>query len=196
MNRPAKGLDNSIDISMVPLPAWRARAVDFQRVELAAVRSQVRFGRHIILRPLALALIHLGNGWLYPFLAVVLLWWSPHEFGAVVLKAGVATGAAHLVYPWIKRLVARPRPFEVDPSIPPLLGTLDRYSFPSGHCMTITAVAIPLGVAHPALAMPAVLVCLAIAWARLVAAHHFPSDILAGIALGAGISLPVALNLL
>lgn len=196
MNRLSVGVSDSVDSPTGSLLKWRARVVHVQRLEMAVVHSQVQIGRRTLLRPLALALNHLGNGWMYPLLAAMLLWYYPHEFADVALVAGVAAGASHLIYPWIKRAVARLRPFEVDQKMVPLLRPLDRYSFPSGHCMTITAVLIPVCGAHSTLAVPATLACLAIAWARLVAAHHYPSDLLAGTALGAVVALPVVWTLL
>jgi undecaprenyl-diphosphatase len=184
------------DSAIGSLRNWRMLIEDIQRVELALVRRQAHIGRRGWVRPFALVLNHLGNGWLYPLLIVVLLWLSPEDFLVVLVSAGAAAGVAHLVYPAIKRWVARLRPFEVDPAMPPLLRTMDRYSFPSGHCMTITAVAIPVAVTHPALSLPAVLTCLLIGWARMLAAHHYPSDILAGTALGALAALPATLALL
>lgn len=194
MFRHAKELGNAVGAGGAPAPRWRAPGL--LRAELATVRSQTRLARRRALRTLALTLNHLGNGWLYPVLAVALACYDPHEFLALAGTTLLAAGAAHSVYPWIKRLVARPRPFEVDPEMPALLRPLDRYSFPSGHTMTATVVAIPVSAAHPALLAPAALACLAIAWARLVAGHHYPSDILAGAALGAAISLPVTLAFL
>ncbi len=175
---------------------WRVPVDEIQRMELAFVRQQARIGRRALVRPFALALNHLGNGWLYPLLAGVLLWLSPEHFLTLAISAGVAAGTAHLIYPAIKRFVARPRPCEVDPTMPPLLRVLDRYSFPSGHCMTVTAVALPIAIILPVMAIPAALFCLLLGWARMLAAHHYPSDILAGIALGALAAVPAVLPLL
>ena len=157
---------------------WRVPVDEIQRMELAFVRQQARIGRRALVRPFALALNHLGNGWLYPLLAGVLLRRQPQQ------------------HPAIKRFVARPRPCEVDPTMPPLLRVLDRYSFPSGHCMTVTAVALPIAIILPVMAIPAALFCLLLGWARMLAAHHYPSDILAGIALGALAAVPAVLPLL
>jgi undecaprenyl-diphosphatase len=160
------------------------------------VRHQARLGRQTYVRPFVLALNRLGNGWLYPLLAAVLLWGSPEHFLTIMAAAGMAAGLGHLIYPLIKRSVARVRPCDLDPAIPPLLKVLDRYSFPSGHCMTITAVSLPLVIVQPAWSLPAALACALIAWARMLAAHHYPSDILAGMALGAVAALPAIVILL
>jgi len=189
------GTNPTLDASRERSSGWRARIDELQRLELALVRSQARLGRVTWVRPLALALNHLGNGWLYPLLAALLLWLTPRDFLSITLMAGGAAATAHLVYPSLKRFIARIRPCELDPAMPPLLAVLDRYSFPSGHCMTVTAVAIPVVVAVPALTIPAVTGCLLIAWGRLLAAHHYPSDLLAGVALGAVAAIPATLFL-
>ena len=188
-------------IEPLPEPAWRRahwQAVAFRlhEWEMAAVRQQVRIGRSTLLRPLAFTLNHLGNGWLYPLLAGALLLGYPHVFLAILLPAGIAAGSSHLIYPWIKRRVARHRPCDRDPNLPRLLRPLDRYSFPSGHCMTVAAIVIPVAAVLPQLAVPSALTCGLVGWARIVAGHHYPSDIVAGIALGAAISLPVTLALI
>lgn len=178
-----------------PQTRWPEHWTRFHRFELAAVRSQVRIASHFTLRPVALGLNLLGDGWMYPLLAFLVWWYYPKGFLAVALAAGLSAAAAHIIYPRIKRYIARPRPYEADPKMPPLLATLDRYSFPSGHCMTITAVLFPVSSAHPALLMPSTVACLAIAWARMAAAHHYPSDLLAGIVLGLAVATPAAWSL-
>jgi undecaprenyl-diphosphatase len=65
---------------------------------------------------------------------------------------------------------------------------LDRYSFPSGHTLhavTFTAIAIH----HvPMLAVPLVPFALLIGASRVVLGLHYPTDVLAGATLGAGIA--------
>jgi undecaprenyl-diphosphatase len=184
-----------METPVVSAPRWRAHIVELERLELRSVRRHVRRGRSTLLRALALLLNYLGNGWLYPLLALALLWGYPQGFVPITSSAVLGAGAAHLVYRWLKRRIARPRPCDVHPDLPPLLRPVDRYSFPSGHCMTAMAVAMPLCAALPALLLPAAAACLLIAWARLVAAHHYPSDLLAGFALGAIAATPVLLSL-
>lgn len=156
-----------------------------QRLELQFVCVQRQLSDRGLLRGLAAAVNWLGNGWLYLFLAGVLLLGGSRRAHLVLLGAGLAVGAAHAVYPWIKRRIARLRPFERLPHLRPRTPVLDRYSFPSGHCMTSTAVAIPFAHGYPELAWLAVTTCLVVAWARMACAHHYPTDLVAGSALGA-----------
>lgn len=178
----------------------RAAAAPLQRVaawvhawESVLVRQQVQLARKPGIRAVALAVNHLGNGWLYPLIAAALFWTAPVGAVGVLMRSVAAVAAAHLVYPWIKRVVARPRPCELEPDLPPLLRVLDRHSFPSGHCMTATAAAVPICAMHPGLTVVATCGCVLMAWARVAAAHHYPSDTLAGVVLGATMAAPIAL---
>ncbi|MEV0249912.1 phosphatase PAP2 family protein [Nocardia sp. NPDC050712] len=97
--------------------------------------------------------------------------------------AGVAVGAvgAHAASIVIKRVVRRPRPN--DPSVQVNVGTPSKLSFPSSHATSTTAAAVLLGrltgLPLPAVIVPPMLL------SRVVLGVHYPSDVLAGSALGA-----------
>lgn len=97
--------------------------------------------------------------------------------------AGAAVGAvgAHAASIVIKRIVRRPRPN--DPSIQVNVSTPSKLSFPSSHATSTTAAAVLLGrltgLPLPALVVPPMLL------SRLVLGVHYPTDVLAGSALGA-----------
>lgn len=97
--------------------------------------------------------------------------------------AGVAIGAvgAHAASIVIKRVVRRPRP--TDPSVQVNVSTPSKLSFPSSHATSTTAAAVLLGrltgLPLPAILVPPMLL------SRLVLGVHYPTDVLAGTALGA-----------
>jgi undecaprenyl-diphosphatase len=95
-----------------------------------------------------------------------------------------------LVYRWLKHALVRERPFIRHPGITLAMPPLDRYSFPSGH--TLHAVAFTWqAVAHfPELAWVLVPLASLIAASRVVLGLHYPSDVLAGGAIGAALALP------
>ncbi|MFJ1458935.1 phosphatase PAP2 family protein [Nocardia sp. N2S4-5] len=97
--------------------------------------------------------------------------------------AGVAVGAfgAHAASVIIKRIVRRPRPH--DPSVQVNVSTPSKLSFPSSHATSTTAAAVLLG-RLTGLPLPAVLVP-PMLLSRIVLGVHYPSDVLAGSALGA-----------
>lgn len=116
-------------------------------------------------------------------------WMAIGAAGAVVDKqrrrqwAGVAVGAfgAHAASVVIKRIVRRPRPN--DPSVQVNVSTPSKLSFPSSHATSTTAAAVLLG-RLTGLPLPAVLVP-PMLLSRVVLGVHYPSDVLAGSALGA-----------
>ncbi len=97
--------------------------------------------------------------------------------------AGVAVGAfgAHAASVVIKRVVRRRRPH--DSSVQVNVTTPGKLSFPSSHATSTTAAAVLLG-RLTGLPLPAVLVP-PMLLSRVVLGVHYPSDVLAGSALGA-----------
>jgi membrane-associated phospholipid phosphatase len=97
--------------------------------------------------------------------------------------AGVAVGAvgSHAASIVLKRIVRRPRPN--DPAVRINVSTPSKLSFPSSHATSTTAAAVLLG-RLTGLPLPAVLVP-PMLLSRLVLGVHYPTDVLAGAALGA-----------
>lgn len=97
--------------------------------------------------------------------------------------AGVAVGAvgAHAASIVIKRVVRRKRPDS--PAVQVNVSTPSKLSFPSSHATSTTAAAVLLG-KLTGLPLPAVLVP-PMLLSRVVLGVHYPSDVLAGSALGA-----------
>jgi undecaprenyl-diphosphatase len=178
--------------SMVAHAGWRGMFDFLDAIETGMVRRACRWTRFKPIRHATIAVNLLGNGWLYPLIGVALALSGLVHAWKIFTASLLAAGGAHAVYAVVKRVVGRKRPFEREPALQPLARVLDRYSFPSGHCMTLTAVLTPIVHAAPAL-WPATVVALAIlSWCRLAAAHHYPSDVLAGIGLGAAVAVPLA----
>jgi undecaprenyl-diphosphatase len=72
------------------------------------------------------------------------------------------------------------------------LKILDEHSFPSGHTMTLSGVLVPIVIAWPSITMSAMALVLSMAWSRIATAHHYPSDVVAGVALGASLAWPLS----
>ncbi len=112
------------------------------------------------------------------------------------VEAGVGAFGAHAASVIIKRIVRRPRPNHPDITVG--VGTPSKLSFPSSHATSTTAAAILLARAMAAEtgpsrstrwglrpgALPAVLVP-PMLLSRLVLGVHYPTDVLAGAAIGA-----------
>jgi membrane-associated phospholipid phosphatase len=171
---------------MLPQDSSRRPLPDPSRVAETAVLGEVqRRLDHPRVVPAALALSHFGEhaaGWL-----------ALGALGAAVdrgrraewLRAAAAVAGAHGVSIVVKRVVRRPRPD--DTSVRIRVATPSRMSFPSSHATSTTAAAVaygtllgPRGVRRlSAVLVPPMLL------SRLVLGVHFPTDVLAGSALGA-----------
>lgn len=94
----------------------------------------------------------------------------------------------------------RPRPYVEDPNLPPLPGSIppgggsgpDTFSYPSGHAAAAYAAATVLGRAFPERAGEFTALAEQVAFARVYAAVHHPSDVAMGAALGATIGAALA----
>jgi undecaprenyl-diphosphatase len=161
-------------------------------VELYLVHWFAQSARPRLVRSSAIALSWLGNGWVY--LAFGIGSFLAAGLDAIpVLVAGTLNAVVlHSVYPVIKRRVARPRPYQRDATLVPLLPALDQHSFPSGHAMTLPAALVPMALQFPQTTSLALATCLLMAWARLASAHHYPSDVAVGTALGVSVSYPIS----
>jgi undecaprenyl-diphosphatase len=164
--------------------------------DLVAVHFLSRAVKWRIGRTSAFVISKLGNGWLYPLLALIILAHFGRKAIWVIVAAGLNAAVLHCLYPTIKRTIGRPRPFHTDASLPSLSGVLDEHSFPSGHAMTLTGVLVPIVIAWPDCFSAAVALVVLMGWARIASGHHYPSDICAGAAFGFGLSYPVSLWLL
>jgi undecaprenyl-diphosphatase len=108
-------------------------------------------------------------------------WWGT---AGLALLTALATFAADSLSFGIKDLTSRPRPFEAHPQIHPLY-VVHSSSFPAGHAATAFAAAVLLSYAAPKLAPAFVALAALIGWSRVYDGVHYPTDVLAGAALGA-----------
>jgi undecaprenyl-diphosphatase len=130
----------------------------------------------------------LGDGvvWYLLIFALPLLYGTNAVKPAVVMAL---TGALGLViYTLLKRVFVRERPFITHESIDLRGAPLDRYSFPSGHTLHAVSFAWQASVHFPELAWVLVPLAALIAGSRVVLGLHYPSDVLAGAAIGAALA--------
>jgi undecaprenyl-diphosphatase len=98
------------------------------------------------------------------------------------LRATAAVAGAHLVSMGVKRAVRRPRPHV--PGAAPLVRTAAGHGFPSSHAASSAAAALAYSALLPGtVAVPALAAGICVS--RLVAGVHYPSDVAAGVLLGA-----------
>ena len=130
----------------------------------------------------------LGDGvfWYSAMLALtVTLGWPGLGITLRMLAAG-AIGL--LLYKLLKSGTTRPRPCQVLADIRAGIAPLDAFSFPSGHTLHAVAFTVVAVTCSPALAWVFVPFTLLVALSRVVLGLHYPSDVLAGAAIGAGVA--------
>jgi decaprenylphosphoryl-5-phosphoribose phosphatase len=140
-----------------------ARTVGHSPAAEQAARVLSRIGEH-------------GAGWIVLGLAGAQL--SPRR--ARFRRAALTVAAAYGANQAVKRIVRRPRP-EL-PDLPPLISTPGRLSFPSAHAATSVAAVRVFDGLLPRVPLRAA--AAAIVASRLYLGVHYPSDIVAGVALG------------
>ena len=95
------------------------------------------------------------------------------------------------VYKWLKARTGRPRPCARHALIRATVPSLDQYSFPSGHTLHAVAFSTVAVFHYPRLGWLLLPFTTLVALSRLVLGLHYPSDVLAGALLGAGLSMLV-----
>jgi undecaprenyl-diphosphatase len=127
----------------------------------------------------------LGDGvfW-YSLMLAMLATGGMAAVGPFARMAGTGL-ACTLIYKWLKSKTSRPRPFAVENAVRAGADPLDPFSFPSGHTLHAVAFSIVAIAYYPMLAWLLVPFTLLVAASRVVLGLHYPSDVLAGAALGA-----------
>ena len=144
-------------------------------------------------RAVAVAVNHLGNGWLFGTITVTVALLGGASGWRFVRIAAVALAVAFSAYAFLKRHIARVRPCHADASLDACVKPLDLYSCPSGHTMTASIFAVALTGLFP-VAVPAAIVMFGlVAWSRISLGHHYPSDVIFGALIGTVITVPLSL---
>ena len=147
--------------------------------------------RHLWLQLFFRAVSWLGNGifW-YSLMLAMLLSRRAEAVGPIVHM--VLVGAlCTVVYKLLKRGTLRPRPYQALGGVAAGAGVLDSFSFPSGHTLHAVAFTLVAGSYYPVLAVPLAIFTALTATSRVMLGLHYPSDVLAGAALGGALAASV-----
>lgn len=140
---------------------------------------------------------HLGDAgavWIL-LCAALLIFVKTRRIG---ICASVSLAAVWLINDLIlKNIFERLRPFEASEAVTALIAHPGGTSFPSGHTATAFAVASALAASRAPwyIAAPALLLAAAIAFSRMYLGVHYPSDVIAGAAVGTAVGVVTALAL-
>jgi undecaprenyl-diphosphatase len=131
----------------------------------------------------------LGDGVLWYLLMLLLPVWYGEAGLKPALVMAVTSSVGWAFYKALKSRLVRERPYITFERILPGTTPLDRYSFPSGHtlhavCFTWLATAY-----FPELGLILVPFSILVAASRVVLGLHYPSDVLAGGAIGATLAI-------
>lgn len=122
------------------------------------------------------------------------------EIGALVAYMFVSVGVAAIVTNILKIVIGRGRPvgFEDNGWLSFDTFTIDYAyaSFPSGHSTTAGAAMMAAALIFPRYRLPIIVAGLLIAFSRVVVGAHFPSDTVAGLAVGIAVAYVAARLLL
>ena len=130
------------------------------------------------------AISRLGDGvfWYSLMLALPMVYGvSGWQASTHMLLAGVP---ALLIYKVTKKQTSRRRPCKVHPRILQKTAALDQFSFPSGHTLHAVNFTLICSTYLPELAGPLAGFTAMVALSRPVLGLHYPSDVLAGAAIG------------
>ena len=119
--------------------------------------------------------------------ALLLIFKKTRKTGVAVL---VAYAAVFLLGQFaLKNLFSRPRPCQIDQAFELLVSRPSSSSFPSTHSAWAFAAATAIFMRHRKAGAAAYAVAALIAFSRLYLFLHFPTDVLFGAALGAGLGV-------
>jgi undecaprenyl-diphosphatase len=166
-----------------PLPRCKAlQAFDPRLCRTAsrwAARSRVRRGFGIVSR--------LGDGGFWYGLMLVLAAFGGARGIVAALQMLVTGFVAWLIYRTLKLHTRRLRPFRARPDVIARAAALDEFSFPSGHTLHAVSFTVVAVSWFPFLALPLIVFTVLVALSRVVLGLHYPTDVLAGVVIGAAL---------
>lgn len=123
------------------------------------------------------------KGIFWIILAIVLLCFKKTR------KTGICLGAVLLIgeilgNQILKKIFERPRPYTVNPSVELVIEKLSSFSFPSGHSRCAVECAIAIYANNKKWGIAAIVLAVLTCLSRIYLYVHYPTDVLAGAALG------------
>jgi len=156
------------------------------------IKDNMRFDFFDIIMPVISALGNAGIIWIITAIIFICI----KKYRAIGITLGIALILCGLIGNLgLKPLIARIRPYDVNPDIVLLIPKPKDYSFPSGHTMASFASATAMFLYNKKFGICALILGSAIAFSRLYLYVHYPTDILGGIVFGIIIGIAAVLLL-
>ena len=90
---------------------------------------------------------------------------------------------------FLKNVIARVRPYDVNTEISLLISKLSSYSFPSGHTLASFEGSTSIFLRNKKWGIPALALAVLIAFSRMYLYVHYPTDVIAGAILGIAVAV-------
>jgi len=132
---------------------------------------------------------HTGDGYLYGLFGLSMLLLGDND-SLLFLKAGLIAFLIELpCFMILKTIIKRDRPFIRVSNSSPVITPADKFSMPSGHTTAAFLMATLIGCFFGVFLLAVYCWAVLIGISRVVLGVHYPSDILAGAALGTSCAL-------
>ncbi len=129
------------------------------------------------------ALTRIGDGYVWAGMGIS-VGFLGSKGPQIILLLAAAFVIELSLYGSIKRFVSRLRPFASLPGVTMLVVPPDEFSFPSGHTAAAFVMTTMFAVWYPMFLVFMLPLALSIGVSRVYLAVHYPSDVIAGAALG------------
>jgi undecaprenyl-diphosphatase len=116
---------------------------------------------------------------------LLLIIFTTNQTRLTAISSAAALALSHIPVQLVKKLLQRKRPYLQLETTKILPNPLKDHSFPSGHTTAVFSVIIPFLVQIPSLAAILIPLGLSVGISRIYLGLHYPSDVIAGVILGA-----------
>ncbi len=162
------------------------RHIDHYELSLCVLCNRV--SRSSRLERVFVLVSRLGDGAAWCGLMLLLPLWYGRSALNTSLRMAVVGAVGLVLYRTLKTNLLRTRPYLQHHAIRRGTAPLDLYSFPSGHTLHAVAFSGVVLHAYPGLAWVLLPFATSIALSRVILGLHYPSDVLAGALIGAGLA--------